>query len=384
MTAPPTAQPSPTAAPTPTTAPTPTPVPVPPAFNAPTQISATDLADLRVAIDGAGAVNVIGTTERKGRGLIHLTNSGGVWTEEEVTTPPAKGSDHGIVVATDTDGSLWVGFARYEVWNPCFFECAPPRSRLDGLYVINNASGAWSEPVRLPEELDAGREFDMAVRDGTLHLAYRLEADPPQIAYATNAGGAWQHEPVGPGFWPDLVLGGAGDPRVVMIVVDGEDYSVALGLRTDSGWQIEPVPHSTGDPTSPHLGVNSADATVVQHAHFELGYPSDLTTFDGTGWSAPAEIAPDSIDEMAVGPGDAVHVIFPVADTETSDGLWWAWLHGDTRVDQLIDASVREVEDGPSAPQSLALDAAGLPHIVYATPYDEGREGLWYVSGGAP
>jgi hypothetical protein len=171
-----------------------------------------------------------------------------------------------------------------------------------------------------------------------------------------------------------------------MVVVDGEDYSVALGLRTDSRWQIEPVPDSTGDPTSPHLAVDSADATVVEHAHFEpdRGYASVLTTFDGAEWSAPAEIAPEAIDEMALAPGDAVHVIFALADTDSTDGLWWAWRHGGTRVDQLIEASTRMVQDGPNAPQSLALDAAGLPHIVYATPYDEGREGLWYVSGGAP
>ena len=363
-------------------------MPVPPAFNAPTQISATDLADLRVAIDAAGAVHVIGTTERKGRGLIHLTNSSGAWTEEAVTTPPAKGSDNGIVVATDIDGSLWVGFARYEVWNPCFFECAPPFSRLDGLYVISNVSGIWSEPVRLPDELGEPFEFDMAVRDGALYIGYRLDVDPPQIAYGTNESGEWQHEPVGPGFWPDLILDGAGDPRVVMVTGDVDNYAVALALRSESGWQVEPVPDSTGDPTSPHLAVNSAGATSVVHAHFDpfrsRGYASDLTTFDGAGWSAPAEIAPEAVDELAFGPGDAAHVVFVVSETDTGTGLWWAWLHVDTRVDQLIDPSVREVQDGPSAPQSLALDAAGLPHIVYATPYDDGREGLWYVSGGAP
>jgi hypothetical protein len=257
---------------------------------------------------------------------------------------------------------------------------------LDGLYVINNVSGTWSEPARLPDEIGVPFEFDMAVRDGVLHIAYRLDADPPQIAYATNGGGEWQHEAVGPGFWPDLALDGAGDPRVVMVTVDGEIYSVTLGLRTDGAWQVEPVPDSTGDPTSPNLAVDSAGAIVVEHAHFQpaRGYVGVLTTFNGAGWSAPAEIAPAAVDEMMLGSGDAVQVIFPVADTDGSDGLWWAWLSGDTRADELIDASVREVEDGPSAPQSFALDATGLPHIVYGTPYDKGREGLWYVSGGAP
>jgi hypothetical protein len=377
--------PEPTLAPTLAPSVAPTTVPAPPAFGAPTQISASDLADLRVAIDPAGAVHVIGTTEQKGRGLIHLTTASGVWTEDEVTTPPARGSDNGIVVATDTDGSLWVLFARYEVWNPCFFECRRPYSRLAGHYVINNASGAWSEPARVPEEL--GFEQVMAVRDGVLHLVYRLHGDiEVQIGFATNSGGEWQYELVGPGFWPDLALGSAGDPRVVMAVGDPGNYSITLALRSDDGWHVEAVPDSIGDPTSPHLAVNAADATVVQHAHFESnrGYASVLTTFDGTSWSAPVEIAPVGIDEMVLGPGDVVHVLFAVAETDSSDGLWWASLHGGLRVDQLIDPTMREVQDGPSAPQSFVLDAAGLPHIVFAIPYDEGREGVWYASGEAP
>ena len=36
--------------------------------------------------------------------------------EEELTQAPAKGSDNGILVVTDTDGSIWMSFARWSIW----------------------------------------------------------------------------------------------------------------------------------------------------------------------------------------------------------------------------------------------------------------------------
>lgn len=391
VTAAPTLEPtlSPSPEPPPTDLPTASPggpiIPVPPAMSAPVQISSSYFPDLRVATDDAGAAHVLATTEEIGRGLFHLSNASGVWTEEEITAPRAEGGDNAIVVASDTDGTIWVGFSRFEVWNPCPFECEPPESRLDGLYVINNASGAWSEPERLPGGITPA--FDFEVRNGELYIAYELRQgeDPPQIAYATNAGGTWAQEIVGPGFWPDIELGLGGDPRIVYVTETPSTYEVTLALRGDT-WSLYPVPDSAGDPTAPHLAVTAANATMVTYTVLDpaRGYVSWRRTAE-SGWTDPEELAPEGLDEIAMGPGDALHYIYALAESEDgSDGLWWGWMGGASAVNRLLDPSMRDAVDAPSAPQSIALDTSGFPHIVYGTPYDEGREGVWYVYGSEP
>ena len=120
-----------------TLAPDPTPIPTPEPTETPVPPTATPAHAARwsdavrisqkvpwgmtAIVDTTGNLQLFGSTDNRGEGIVDLTNAGGTWSEDQLTQPPEEGTDGFVWAAVDTDGSIWFSYTRWSFYNPCGF-----------------------------------------------------------------------------------------------------------------------------------------------------------------------------------------------------------------------------------------------------------------------
>jgi hypothetical protein len=349
-----------------------------------TQISSRHFNNLRAVTDGSGALHVLASTEADGEGIFHLSVTNGAWLEHELTTPPENGSDNSLLVATDVDGSIWVSFARWSPWNPCTFECPRPRSRFDRRYVMHNVGGTWSDPVPVP---GVGEDADMAVNNGVVEFSHVRSGGGTASVYMTS--GPFDS----PVRWEtQLIATEANDSHIAIepsgftwISVFNFDGSTSLVFPSHEVLVSEPISSVEGEEARTlDLFVDSSSRPGVTFKRYEpgVGYTTNVTwrNPDGT-WSAAEKIAPDIVDDSALASAGSLHSVYAVFETDGDDGLWYSRF-GPGGLDTMrVSESVRVVVDAAGAPQSIAVDQAGRPHIVFAKGFEEEGNGLFYMFG---
>ena len=376
------------AAPAPTTRAEPT--PDADGWIGPDRISTRNYGELSLAIDDEGIAHA---AAELGDGIFYLTNASGSWTRERLSRAPSGGDDQYPSIAIDDDGSLWIAFTRWAIWEPCIDVCVrPERFQNDGIYYLTYAGVGWPQPRLALADAVMG---SMVVRDGHVHLAYYEASREDAIRYATGSSGEWQSRQVAASassyamqFAPDGVA-------VFIVASDNEGLAYVTG-NIDSGFADEQTVPCLGDQFelalddlgTPH--VVTADRTIV------------LCVKGGDGgWSGPHEV---SGDELAPGRDGslwstptgasvdgfgALHVIYLVISGLGDDeyflweDLWYASNTGGSFESHHLSRGLGS-DFGPPGSSALALDRRGRPHVLFtaaSVDSDEELVGLWYAIG---
>ena len=353
------------------------------------QISELQLWSLESAVDSNGHVHVVGADENRHSPLYHLTNASGKWLQTEILQAPRRGAVIPIGIAVDSDDSIWILFSRWSRWNECGFGgCTGPR-RLVGTYVVNNATGAWSVPLALPDAVN-GRDHRFVVRNGRVHLAYSKDLKgTTRIWYATNAGGGWSTTQVGRGWGPFLQLGARGDPwiaytsapyaggvTVAHSVNGGKSFAVTAAPGTQSAVDTAVVDG---------FDLDGAGRPVAIFDRYETdqGYWTYWVRLGSSGWTVPRRLVNRPTTAFDIGPHNRMHFLFDVWDTSHRDGLYYGSSTRGLATTRRIDRSDRFAYDAPSPPETLTLDDVGRAHVVFTIPYNDLRLGTWYLVGPA-
>jgi hypothetical protein len=412
----PAASPSASPSPSATAAQTPEPTATPPptsdggAWIGPERIATRDYGELALVVDDHGIAHAAAELDNA---IYYLTSASGSWTREPLTMPPAGGHDAGPSIAIDHEGSLAVVFMRYRSWR-CDDETACYPGDPDGLHVVSNASGSWSDPGRVPVELHTALPSKaVSVRDGALHIAYDLHAgdgrDRASVWYATNRSGAWTTHHVaddstpldGRGIQvpldPSLALAADGTPRIAFGASDDRlHYAAATGA---GGFTVESVRDVTwgGGNRRPPTTLLTLDSLDRPHiVYIDGDGASRYVNRSGDDWSSPELTFPDTpagrcgwwtpnAIGMVVSQRGTVHIAS--RHTTIFSGLWFATNrsgHFETHriwfpetENDLCDGAI---DADPSRPTAIAGDSAGRPHILFTTGWGDATE-LWYAIG---
>ncbi len=396
LTASPTASPqrSPTAgpasspaSPTPTAAvgPTPSATPTAPAggLGPPALVSERRYYDASVLVDARGVAHVAAGL---GGGIFYLTNAGGSWMRERLSTPSGSGRQQGRdaepSIAMDADGSLWIAFTRLS--QETDFGRFPQEIAL-----VNNSSGSWSRPSRLIE--GGVHSPSLAVRGGKIHLAYvegfpvdviEEDAELP-VMYGTDLGGSFAAQRVfRNGDDPQLRLGSDGRSHILFASVSWDPGPVryAVGAGPSGSFTVQDLPDGT-DPQAGALeprGVSLAvDGGGQVHALWytwsdEPAADSALfySRLSGGNWSAPERLL-QRVADAAVAV-DSVGVVHVAAAGQFQEGVWYISNRGGGFGSERLAAQGAQSVD-------LALDSAGRAHVVFIAGEEyERSEGFWY------
>jgi hypothetical protein len=335
-------------------------------------------------VDATGNLHVFGSTDHRGEGIVHLTNAGGTWNDDQLTQPPEEGTDGLGWAAVDTDGSLWFSYIRWSFYNPCGFVCPRPHSRYDGQYLINNVGGSWSEPLRLPDSVGQGAL--LAVHDGVLHAAFGTfdrARQETSLYYATNPSNQWAIHDMGSGNPSGIKVASDGTPWIAYGGDLGGAFLASIQGNEVTAAAIPGVLDTDGGIDA--LLIDPLDRPVVIFDRWEErhGYRAYAVRRDGLEWSPQELVANRYVDDAAFGPSGALHVVYHLFEMEkfSDEGLWYASLSNGASDSRHLDDSARFAYDAPSPPQVITVDQLGRPHVFFSTPYDEGEEGLWYVAG---
>ena len=375
--------------PSPTTSPSP-PATVPPApgplqWSDPAVLPTQQFLEYSMAVDSAGVVHIAGAVFQDG--IYHVSNEGGTWTSQRVTTAPTApqpGQDAMPIIRLDGDVPT-IAFVRYGNWEGegvAFYPVDP-----QGVFLTAFDGGGWSAPVRVaidwngPEQAFQGLQrayaYDMDVRERVVHLAW---ADDTGVWHATNASRQWVEAQVDTraGEEPRLRLAGDGTPRLVFAMDDGVYFAfssgpggsfptdtarlVALGahsplLALDSGGG----PHVVYDDGQPPSGDNPGGATYAAHPFASSGH-----VFGTYGVAR----------SLAVDGANGVHVLGVANDSYVYAGS----VGGPFAQADLIGYS--EPVDGPPPQGQIVVDGSGRAHVVLETIAD-GWQLVYLTASGA-
>jgi hypothetical protein len=403
----PTTSPDPTLSPSPTPTPTDTPVgstPTPasrptPSFapapspsegwTGPSRVSERPYLDPSIVVDAVGIPHVAVVLQQRTcaspvclGSIYHLTNESGAWTRERITRPPqaADEEDVGFVdgepsIAIDGNGSLWVAFTRM-----FDFENFGPYP--EGVYVVNNSSGSWSNPIRLAG--DAANLPSLQVRDGRIYVAY-VQGRPTDawgpnmrfaIMYGTDKGGSFATTRVARhGARPQLRLDGDGRPHLLYqggrSIDEHDGLYYATGASAGGSFTVELVGDTSGEE---HRWALALDSDGRPHAAWSI-WPAGThyARRSGSGWLLTENVLPTEWRvAMAMGASGTVHVA----------GGGEAGVHYATnRSGDFVSERLTRQE---AMSLGLAVDASGRPHLVFIARDDDFLpRGLWYGVGPA-
>jgi hypothetical protein len=337
--------------------------------------------DLSVAVDDSGALHVAASVYD---GVVYITNSGGSWSETRVSTAPEEGRDGEVSLALD-DGTVWIAFTRWTLFEPCVFGCdSQPPGELEGIFLVDNRTGTWADP-----QLVVGGMADpsLAVRGGRFHLAYADDSSTEGaggVHYLTDAAGSAVGEQVATsGSDPHLRLDGR--PRILFL--GGEGLRLATGTQSTGSFEVVDGPSGTDGVWKPSLALDGGDrAWAAWRASDDLAV--HVSSFDpGDEWTSPEEVLRGaSLGGFDVDNEGNVHVVtLPLfSDDSQPDLLGGVWYATNTTGDFVSEQlrSFRGVLDsGATFPAAIAVDGAGRPHIVFRWLEPRDADGLHYVVG---
>jgi hypothetical protein len=288
--------------------------------------------------------------------------------------------DQPAIAIDPSDGSVWIAFS---YWSCPPFDCAP--SYADGIFLVNNAGGTWSEPVQLTDSINLhGCEVhsSLAVQNGHLYLACASDGDYVQphggIMFGTDASGVWSEDwVVLRGVLPHLLLNADGQAAILFA---SSDLRYARP-KPNGGFAIEHLPGSAeagGSWVYSALAVDPVTgdtwAAWTGAANDQGDHPLYLAKRGADGWSDPTVAIADG-DLIGLGVRDGVVQV--IAD---KSGLTYASNASGAFVEQVIDAST----DHYWGDTAFALLPSGRPIVVIARDEpDSSRSGMWLLKGPA-
>jgi len=339
--------------------------------------------DLSVAVDDAGALHVAASVYD---GVVYITNSGGSWSETRISTAAEEGRDGEVSLALD-DGTVWIAFTRWTLFEPCVFGCnTQPPGELEGIFLVDNRTGAWADPQLLARGM---ADPSLAVRGGRFHMAYAGDQSAEGaggVHYLTDVAGSPAGVQVaGSGSDAHLRLGGDGRPRILFLGEDG--LRLAIGSQSNGSFEVLDGPSGTVGVRNPSLALDDVDrAWAAWSARDDLAV--HVSRFDPNGkWSSPEQVLRGgSLGGFNVDADGSVHLVtLPLfLDDRAPDllgGLWYATNRtGDFVVEQLRLYRA-DVDSGVNYPSAIAVDGAGRPHIVFRWQELRGPDDVHYVVG---
>jgi len=378
-TATPTVQPTATPTATATVAPSPTPTVAPTLapWPAAKHIAGGGFSQPAVAVDPSGNVH-IAATAADNEGIWYLTNASGTWVEQQLVNPwnsdpEMTGSVDEPTLAIDpSDGSVWVAFV--------YWQCADCGTGWpDGVYMVNNAGGTWSDPVAL-DTGDGATYPSLAVRDGRMYLAWAVAGDYfhryGPVGFGTDASGSWDVRQIAKaGAFPRIAV--QSDGRIG-ILFGGS--SVRYADQKGSGSFItERLPDTAGNVGSfahPVIAVDpiSGDTWAAWTTHTgAYGNVNDVyvASHGPQGWSDPILAIPDG-ELIGLGVRDGLSQV-----TADKSGVTYASDASGSFVEQVI-ASPSNFS-WPDA--AFVLQQSGRPLVVIARDIPSNQSGLWFLKG---
>jgi hypothetical protein len=351
-------------------------------------------AQLALTVDGAGAAHLalVLTGETAGP-LKYLTNAGGEWQSETVYTGVSPfngtalavddaGSPHVLFAPTGGLSALFLGTKTGGQWSfealdahgftgmaPAIALDAGDRARVSfanetQLRLTVEGDGGWDNHV-----IDVSRSVDYATAlavdgYGASHVVFS-DGVTTALHYASNATGAWAVEnlPGPPNCDGSIAIDGEGRPNVATCV----DGGLVRLIKQDIRWEVETIDGAgvlTGWDAS--LRFDPAGAAHISYFYengddYQLRYASNA----GGAWAvetlATMSTHGEFFDSLAVDAAGAAHLAYFWVPSSGAYGLLryatnrsGSWVYED---------AATGVWTGEYC--SIALDAAGNPHIAY-------------------
>lgn len=360
----------------------------------PDRVTGDYFVELSMAVDTDGHVHIAGAYWGDD-GIWYLTNASGSWTRELLTSAPADGYDGEPSLVIRDDGSIAIAFSRFGGLF-CAFGCNPEDPQ--GIFLVTNRGGSWSEAVRIVE----GRveEPSLVAAGDRLHLAYSRGDEDRTVEYAVSDADAatWTSAIVGEGRAPSLQVAGDGLARIAYqnfgpgrgdlhYAVQAVSGEFVVELVEIDGYASEPL-LALSPTDEPHIvffnGIEDQDDPMCGALSIRqtAGAWSDASiVFEGADHFC--SLRAQMIDTDSAG---TLHAISP--NDLSGDGVWYANdSGGEFRALQLRDLGPHSYSDVPDGPSGIAVDDGGRPHLVYIIgSWEEvprGEVGVWYGIGPA-
>ncbi len=323
--------------------------------------------DTSLALDAAGTPHI---TYRRGLELVYARRPGLNWTFRTLDTARTTGLY--TALALDAAGEAHISYRDAESGS---------------LRYARKSGEAWAlQVVDATPGLPAYTAI--ALQDGQPRIAYYRYADaqtPGQLRYAVWTGSQWQLNIVdgdvgalnttGPKR-PALRLDAGGQPHIAYY--DGSDQSVKIAQWTGAAWTTDTVagPTQTGEAISLALDQGAALPGARLHvSYYDAQADALIYATKTAGTWDKAEVAQGGFaghfNSLALDAADVPHICFAQETGDTSD-LRYAHL-------AVGGWQVETVETGASVTGgycALALDDAGTPHVAYL---DDTRAVLKYA-----
>lgn len=242
----------------------------------------------------------------------------------------------------------------------------------DGIKYAYWTGTAWSVETVAGGGRDPSLALDL---DGYPHISYYIGSiKDSELRYARWTGSAWTTETVdiagNSGFFSSLVLDAAGNPHISYCdIVPGQEDCIDLKYAqwTGSNWSIEAVDAAEDFGRYSSLAL---DADGNPHISYQAGYPRYGLQYahrTGSDWAIETVDSAEgagSFTSLALDAAGNPHISYHdyYYDSKFKDTLKYAHWTGSDWAIETVDSSgiMGEGED-----TSLALDAAGNPHISY-------------------
>ncbi len=229
-------------------------------------------------------------------------------------------------------------------------------------YTRQEASG-WQPPATVDIQATEGAQYSAMRLDGQgrPHIVFSLTGSnitgPGNLRYAWQNESGWQVEDVYDAFCSDisLRLDSQGRPRIIFTKSELLRYAYPDG----AGWQVEYI--TTAGPYDYLRGRRSSlvlDSADYPHlTYITIDYKIKHLYQDASGWHEETIDDNSTYTSLAVDEGGTLHTAYV-----KSFKIWYAYRDGSGwHTQSLEDVSGQRW----LSPTSLALDAAGYPHIAY-------------------
>ena len=327
-----------------------------------------------LVVDGSGRPHITFMTEETFGATYYAVRDADGWSVERAT----EGYFYAPMdLALDAGGNPYIYYHDHQA-----LQFLPD---LGDAVVIFKRDGVWIEET-LADPGHDGWDGSIAMdAQGGVHV---LAFDPVQFGgvngveyYRRDANGVWSVEPIGSGpnpyeFGTDLVLDDQGRPHVVYhdgteTLTSGSGADLKYAAMSDGGWEIQTV-DSVGDVGKfASLALDSEQRPHIAYFQWDTrdSGRAKYARWTGSEWEVTVV---GTLDEMSlgfIGARKSVSLALDGRDTphiafSDRNALYYAQSNGPVwSVQEVTGPSDAGLELGQLA--SMALDAAGQPHIAY-------------------